>query len=108
MRLFPAITGFVAATTPLHVQAPLTPPVPVAVRRDLDAQLAMMHACGHDAGTAIPMGVAEVLAVKQARLPGSVTFSLVHEATLSTGMTALSVLAIDALLGGVAPTGVQK
>ncbi len=34
----------------------------------------VMHACGHDAHTAILMGVAEVLAGMKATLPGSVTF----------------------------------
>ena len=108
MRLFPAITGIVVATTPLLAQAPLTPPLPVAVRRDLDAQFALMHARRHDAHTAILTGVAEVLAVKQATLPGAVTSVPVHEATLPTGIRALRTLAIDALLNGVTPTGVQR
>ncbi len=34
----------------------------------------VMHACGHDAHTAILMGVAEVLAGMRATLPGTVTF----------------------------------
>jgi amidohydrolase len=34
----------------------------------------VMHACGHDAHTAILMGVAEVLAGMKAQLPGTVTF----------------------------------
>ena len=34
----------------------------------------VMHACGHDAHTAVLMGVAEVLAGMKATLPGSVTF----------------------------------
>ena len=34
----------------------------------------VMHACGHDAHTAILMGVAEVLAGMKASLPGTVTF----------------------------------
>ena len=34
----------------------------------------VMHACGHDAHTAMLMGVAEVLAGLRERLPGSVTF----------------------------------
>jgi amidohydrolase len=34
----------------------------------------IMHACGHDAHTAVLMGVAEVLAGMRAQLPGSVTF----------------------------------
>ena len=36
--------------------------------------LGVMHACGHDAHTAILMGVAEVLAGMKATLPGTVTF----------------------------------
>lgn len=106
MRLFPTITGIVFAATSLQAQAPRTPPMPVSVRRDLDAQHAVMHACGHDAHTAILTGVAEVLAVKQATLPGSVTSFRVAEASLPTGIEALSALAIDALLNGVPPTGV--
>jgi amidohydrolase len=34
----------------------------------------VMHACGHDAHTAMLMGVAEVLAGMRAEIPGSVTF----------------------------------
>ena len=34
----------------------------------------VMHACGHDAHTAILMGVAEVLAGMKAMLPGTITF----------------------------------
>jgi amidohydrolase len=34
----------------------------------------VMHACGHDAHTAILMGVAEVLTAMKAQLPGTVTF----------------------------------
>ncbi len=34
----------------------------------------VMHACGHDAHTAILMGVAEVLATRRAALPGTVKF----------------------------------
>lgn len=34
----------------------------------------VMHACGHDAHTAILMGVAEVLAGMRERIPGTVTF----------------------------------
>ena len=37
-------------------------------------KVGVMHACGHDAHTAILMGVAEVLAGMKATLPGSVTF----------------------------------
>src|SRR5262249_59651684 len=34
----------------------------------------VMHACGHDAHTAMLMGVAEILAGLKAELPGSVKF----------------------------------
>jgi amidohydrolase len=37
-------------------------------------QCGVMHACGHDAHTAILMGVAEVLAGMRAQIPGTVTF----------------------------------
>jgi amidohydrolase len=37
-------------------------------------EVGVMHACGHDAHTAILMGVAEVLASVKDRLPGSVKF----------------------------------
>jgi len=60
----------------------------VAVRADMDAlpieetrdvpfrseQPGVMHACGHDAHTAIALGVAELLAPHRAELPGSVKF----------------------------------
>jgi amidohydrolase len=37
-------------------------------------QVGVMHACGHDAHTAILMGVAQVLASRRAELPGIVVF----------------------------------
>ncbi len=37
-------------------------------------QVGVMHACGHDAHTAILMGVAEILASLRERLPGTVMF----------------------------------
>jgi amidohydrolase len=40
----------------------------------LGREVGVMHACGHDAHTAILMGVAEVLASVRERLPGSVVF----------------------------------
>jgi amidohydrolase len=40
----------------------------------LDREVGVMHACGHDAHTAILMGVAEVLAGQRESLPGSVVF----------------------------------
>ncbi len=42
--------------------------------QDNGATLGVMHACGHDAHTAILMGVAEVLVGMKATLPGTVTF----------------------------------
>ena len=40
----------------------------------LDREVGVMHACGHDAHTAILLGVAEVLTGLRERLPGSVLF----------------------------------
>jgi amidohydrolase len=40
----------------------------------LDREVGVMHACGHDAHTAILMGVAEVLASQRETLPGTVVF----------------------------------
>ncbi len=37
-------------------------------------QVGVMHACGHDAHTAILMGVAEALAARRGELPGTVVF----------------------------------
>ncbi len=37
-------------------------------------KVGVMHACGHDAHTAVLMGVAEVLSAMKAQLPGTVTF----------------------------------
>jgi amidohydrolase len=39
-----------------------------------DREVGVMHACGHDAHTAILMSVAEILVAAQDRLPGSVKF----------------------------------
>ena len=45
------------------------------VRTQFNGQnVGVMHACGHDAHTAILMGVAEVLTGMKAQLPGTVTF----------------------------------
>ncbi|HYW49449.1 MAG TPA: amidohydrolase [Gemmatimonadaceae bacterium] len=51
----------------------------------------VMHACGHDAHTAILMGVAEVLAGMKSTLPGSVTFlfQAAEEASPEGGALAL-------------------
>ena len=40
----------------------------------LDREVGVMHACGHDAHTAILLGVAEVLTGVRERIPGSVLF----------------------------------
>jgi amidohydrolase len=40
----------------------------------LGREVGVMHACGHDAHTAILLGVAELLAAARERLPGSVLF----------------------------------
>jgi amidohydrolase len=40
----------------------------------LGREVGVMHACGHDAHTAILLGVAEVLAAVRERIPGSVLF----------------------------------
>jgi len=40
----------------------------------LGREVGVMHACGHDAHTAILMGVAEALAASRERLPGTVLF----------------------------------
>jgi amidohydrolase len=51
----------------------------------------VMHACGHDAHTAVLMGVAEVLTGMKATLPGSVTFlfQAAEEASPNGGAKAL-------------------
>jgi amidohydrolase len=50
-------------------------PFKSTVRTDWNGQsCGVMHACGHDAHTAILMGVAEVLAGMRDRLPGAVKF----------------------------------
>jgi amidohydrolase len=46
----------------------------VATATYLGREVGVMHACGHDAHTAILMGVAEALASVRERLPGSVVF----------------------------------
>jgi amidohydrolase len=85
-----AVTGVVGV-----LKGALPGPV-VALRADMDAlpvkeevdipfasqatadwngqQCGVMHACGHDAHTAILMGVAEVLAGMRAQIPGTVVF----------------------------------
>ena len=50
-------------------------PFKSTVRTEWNGQhCGVMHACGHDAHTAILMGVAEALAGMRERIPGSVTF----------------------------------
>lgn len=57
----------------LPVTEELDLPFRSTVRTDYRGQqVGVMHACGHDAHTAILMGVAEVLARHRAELPGSV------------------------------------
>ena len=58
---------------------PVTEEVDVAFRSKVRTEWAgmqcgVMHACGHDAHTAILMGVAEVLAEVRERIPGTVKF----------------------------------
>jgi amidohydrolase len=58
---------------------PVTEEVDVPFRSQATAlwngqQSGVMHACGHDAHTAILMGVAEVLAGLRAQVPGTITF----------------------------------
>ena len=58
---------------------PVTEEVDVPFRSTVRTQwngmdCGVMHACGHDAHTAILMGVAEVLAGMRDRIPGTVTF----------------------------------
>jgi amidohydrolase len=58
---------------------PVTEEVDVAFRSTVKTewngmQCGVMHACGHDAHTAILMGVAEILASMRERLPGTVKF----------------------------------
>jgi amidohydrolase len=54
----------------------------------------VMHACGHDAHTAILMGVAEVLSGMKATLPGTVTF--LFQAAEEAGPTGGAKAMIDA------------
>jgi amidohydrolase len=50
-------------------------PYASTVRAMFNGQMqGVMHACGHDARTAVLMGVAEVLAGMKAQIPGTVTF----------------------------------
>ncbi|MCY1355257.1 putative hydrolase YxeP [compost metagenome] len=45
-----------------------------AIARHMGKDSPVMHACGHDAHTAILMGVAEVLAGMRAQIPGTIKF----------------------------------
>lgn len=62
-----------------------------------DQTVGVMHACGHDAHTAILMGVAEVLAGMKATLPGSVTFLFQAAEEASPKGGALALIAAGAL-----------
>src|SRR5258706_1686937 len=58
---------------------PVTEEVDVPFRSEVKTEwggqkCGVMHACGHDAHTAILMGVAEVLAGMRSRIPGTVKF----------------------------------
>jgi amidohydrolase len=93
---FDSVTERVAHTGVVGVLKGGLPGPVVALRADMDAlpvveevdvpfasrvrtewngqSCGVMHACGHDAHTAILMGVAEVLAALRARIPGTVKF----------------------------------
>ena len=72
-------SGPVVATRADMDALPVTEEVDVAFRSQVRTewngmQCGVMHACGHDAHTAILMGVAEMLAGIRARIPGTVKF----------------------------------
>lgn len=111
----------IGALTPTSVVARLRAPAPgstVAVRADLDAlpigeetgcEFAsvvpgVMHACGHDAHTAIVLGVARVLSELRDRLAGEVRFVFQHAEELPPGGAAELVTAgvmdgVDMIVG---------
>jgi amidohydrolase len=70
-----AVIALRADMDALPVTEQVNVPFASKVRSTYNGQdVGVMHACGHDAHTAILMGVAEVLASVKDRLPGSVKF----------------------------------